>query len=309
MQIKKPMLAGTLESFDDLDFSNGKYYLGTPKLDGRRVLRINSEIVSRRFKPIPNPFVCEQLLLCIPDNADGEVCVGNTYAESGAITRLEGEPDFIFYWFDWVRASLEDTYEQRIENMREYHKLSVSDIGKTRLASVYSKRVVPLWPTKLSSIEEVKKFEEECLAKGFEGICLRTPDSPYKFGRSTAKQQWLLKYKQFNDSEAKILGFYEMMLNENEATEDKLGHTERSTKKEGKIPANTLGGFHVKDIYNGTNFDIGSGRGMTQELRQEIWDNRGVWLGKVIKYKYFGYGMVNKPRHPVYMGVRDKEDM
>lgn len=309
MQIKKPMLAGTLKSFDDLDFSDGKYYLGTPKLDGRRVLRIKDGIVSRKFKPIPNPFVCEQLLACIPENADGEVCVGNTYAESGAITRLYGEPDFRFYWFDWVVVDPTDTYEQRIAKMKQYHTLTKADIGKTRLANIYSKRVIPLWPTKLSSVEEVKAFEEKCLADGFEGICLRIPGGPYKFGRSTAKQEWLLKYKQFDDSEAEILGFYELMLNKNEAKKDRLGHTERSTKQEGKIPANTLGGFHVKDVHNSVTFDIGGGNGMTQELRQKIWDNRDKWLGKIIKYKYFGYGMVDKPRHPVYMGIRDKDDM
>ena len=56
---------------------------------------------------------------------------------------------------------------------------------------------------------------------------VRTPDSPYKCGRSTEREAWLLKIKRFEDAEAVVLGTYEGMSNMNEAGVDAFGRTKR----------------------------------------------------------------------------------
>lgn len=301
--ITKPMSAGTLESLDDLQF-NGQYYLATPKLDGRRALIIDSKLVSRAFKPIRNVYTAYVLECVLPECSDGEICVGKNFQDSGAITRIEGRPAFTFYWFDWVGDSLLEKYSSRIDNAFQYYKQQL--VGKN--ADFWRRHVTVLRPTKITSLKQFKEFEKQVLDDGYEGVCLRLPSSPYKCGEATAKSQWLLKWKRFKDGEAIIIGFYELKINKNKAQKDNFGRTVRSSSKDGKILGNTLGGFKVKEIKTGVEFKIGSG--FTQVLRKEIWDNQNLWIGKIAKYKHFAQsGVKNKPRHAVYLGLRDKDDM
>lgn len=138
-------------------------------------------------------------------------------------------------------------------------------------------------------------------------VMLRHPDGPYKHGRSTAKEGWLLKVKRFEDSEARIIGFSELMHNANEAKRNELGHLERSSKKAGKQGAQVLGSFIVKDLKTGVEFDIGTG--FTASQRQELWNVGDNLLGRIIKYKSQPTGVKDKPRFPVFLGFRDNRDL
>ena len=153
----------------------------------------------------------------------------------------------------------------------------------------------------------VKEFQEAVLAQGAEGVMIRSPNGKYKQGRSTLKEQILLKLKNFEDAECTIIGFEEKMHNNNVAKTDELGYTERSMSKDGLVPANTLGALVVHSDEWGE-FKIGTG--FDDKLRKEIWNNKGEYLGKLAKFKYFaveaGY---NKPRFPVFLGCRSKLDL
>jgi hypothetical protein len=115
------------------------------------------------------------------------------------------------------------------------------------------------------------------------------------------------------DSEAVVIGFEEQMSNQNEAEKDAFGRTKRSKALEGMVPANTLGKFLVKEVGNtpwqGQEFAVGTGKGLTLKLRQEIWDNRVKYIGKTITYKYQPHGVLNLPRLPVWKGFRDLRDL
>jgi len=196
--------------------------------------------------------------------------------------------------FDYVKDDLKKGYKDRIQDMMQLK---------------FPGHIIKLLiPKKIKNYNDLKKFEKDCIAKGFEGVILRTPDSPYKCGRSTAKQEWLLKLKRFTDDEAVIIGFTEKLHNDNETTKDAFGHTVRSSHKENKRPAETLGALIVRDIKTDIEFEIGTG--MNDELRQKIWNDKDNWISKIIKYKHFSLsGVKTKPRFPVYLGVRDKDDM
>ena len=45
------------------------------------------------------------------------------------------------------------------------------------------------------------------LNAGYEGLMLRDPNGIYKFGRSSVKENILLKVKEFMDDEAEIIAF------------------------------------------------------------------------------------------------------
>ena len=116
------------------------------------------------------------------------------------------------------------------------------------------------------------------------------------------KEGGLWKLKRFEDSEAVILGFDEEMHNANEATTDNLGHSKRSSHKANKTGKGVLGALKVKDVGTGVEFDIGTGFDASE--RAHIWTSRKAWMGLTVKYKFLPIGVKDKPRHPVYLGLR-----
>jgi len=136
---------------------------------------------------------------------------------------------------------------------------------------------------------------------------IRTPLGKYKCGRSTLKEQILMKLKRFHDAEAKVIDFEEKMQNENVQERDEFGLAKRSSKKDGLVPANTLGALIVEDLKTGVRFNIGSG--FDDELKKEIWLHKRKYKNKIVKYKYQSIGVKNAPRFPVFLGFRSKLDI
>ena len=77
------------------------------------------------------------------------------------------------------------------------------DALKTCVKGIPNVRVVP--QVLVHNEEELRAFEEKCLAEGYEGAMVRSLEGPYKCGRSTVKEGYLLKVKRFEDGEAEIL--------------------------------------------------------------------------------------------------------
>ena len=273
------------------------------KLDGIRAVVLNGQLLSRSLKPIPNKYT-RWLFEDDPryEGLDGELIVGSptdphcfNKTTSGVMSE-EGEPDVHFYVFDQIPeycgmkldAPFHKRYKDLVENLPLEHVVLVEQ------------QVV-------NNLEELSTFEERCLDEGYEGVIIKDMDSPYKYGRSTVKEGYMLKIKRYKDSEAKIIGYEELMANENEAFINELGKTERSNHKENMVPQDTLGALIVEDIKTGVQFNIGTG--FDQATRDVLWATGKELIGKVVKYKYFGYGQLDKPRHPVFLGFRDKRDM
>ncbi len=295
--ITRPMLAETLNVLEDIKFP----VLVSPKLDGIRCVIVGGKALSRKFKPIPNDFVRNWLEANLPSGIDGELLIkGKNFNEvQSGIMSEDGEPEFEFWAFDHVDGALDEAFSARYERLAKY--AAQRSFAATNLKLVPHKLVF--------SVAELLDFEEECLAQDYEGVMLRSPDSGYKCGRSTLKQAWLLKLKRFADSEAVILGFEELQTNNNEKVKNELGLSKRSSHKAGKVGADTLGKFKVRDLTSGVEFEIGTGEGLTQALRKEIWDARDKYLGKLVKYKYQPAGQKNLPRFPVWLGFRDERDV
>lgn len=118
-------------------------------------------------------------------------------------------------------------------------------------------------------LDTTKKLVEA----GKEGLILRNPEGLYIPGRS-----WdLLKVKLFDDTEAEIIDYY---------------------PGEGKY-SGMVGGLVCK-LSDGTEFECGSGlKDSEREDPPEI--------GKKITVKYMGLTDAGKPRHPIFISVRDYE--
>ncbi|KAJ3354044.1 hypothetical protein GGF32_002718 [Allomyces javanicus] len=297
--VTKPMLAETV-----LDPSGIRFpVLATYKVDGIRALKHCGDIKSRTLKAIRNSGIAGQLARVLPEGADGEILVGQNFQLTTSTVMSYSTsvpPDTKFYWFDWVHESLGEPYCARVQRIREYM------VGRAGEIAACGVRIVPLYPTLIRNRDELGAFEQRAIAEGFEGVIVRDPSGPYKCGRSTLRQGWMLKIKQFVDDEAVVIGSDELMHNGNEATRDERGHTKRSQDAAGMVPGGVLASFRVRHR-DGTVFNIGTG--FTAADRERLWKVREECIGKWVKYKSFPIGVKDAPRHPVFLGFRDPDDM
>ena len=291
---KGPLLAGDATGLN-LRFP----LIASPKIDGIRCCMVNGEAMSRSLKPIRNNHVRTLLErnASLLNWLDGELTVGDSFnGTSSGIMSIQGTPDFTYHLFDRIQEDV--PFHDR------YRQVAAMNLP-------YFCKVLPHIP--IHSQERLDAYYEEMLLLGLEGIMLRDPYGRYKCGRSTEKEGILLKLKPFEDSEARIVGFEELMHNENEAQTNALGLSQRSTAKDGKVGGNTLGKFLVVGTqeahYIDVEFAVGTGIGLTHELRQKIWDCREAYLGKMIKFKYQKVGSIDKPRIPIFLGFRDERDL
>lgn len=284
----KVMLA-TDADYDKLRFP----LIATPKLDGIRAYVRGGVVLSRSNKPIPNAYVQRVFGQLRFEHYDGELIVGSptsktVYNEtvSGVMSK-DGEPDVQLYAFDHLQ-NLEAGWLDRVRTIEPKAKVKVHEFEL------------------ITNMDSLTYYEEVCLLKGYEGLILRDPNGRYKQGRSTANEGLLLKMKRFVDAEAEIIGFEERMHNANQATVSETGHTKRSSHKANKHGRGDLGALVVRGM-DGVEFNIGTG--FTDADREKIWSNRERLLGQLVKFKYFPVGVKEAPRHPVFLGFRDRRDM
>jgi DNA ligase-1 len=306
---KEPMLAVSLlppevECTDETVFAAMRklHYpvLATLKKDGVRGLRLNCTLLSRSLKKIPNKSIAARSLI-LPGGMDVELwnkSLEYNEIQSIVMSREHVASDQIqFHIIDWyIPECLGMSYVERMARVAGL---------MPEMPSEYVKFGPPVV---CQNAEQLFAFEQLVIEEVGEGICFRTPNGPYKFGRSTLKEQWLVKLTRWKYDEAEIIGFNEEMENCNAAGTDARGKTERGHSIFNLVGRNTLGAFRVKNAADQV-FPIGTGVGLTDVCRKEIWDSRDSYLGRVIKYKAKAHGTKVLPRSPVFCGFRDRSDM
>ena len=297
----EPMLAASI------DTKKGQHHSQLPypgvlsaKLDGIRCMNKEGVPLSRKFKPIPNTYVREMLSHEELHGLDGElITFTNGFMDSfntiqsKIMTDRGGKPDFKFFVFDkWDWPTL--PYISRVAAYKEQCR-----------RYMFKHRFLKAVPTHLvADAGEVDVLTQGFLDGGYEGSMFRTPDGPYKFGRSTFKEGYLVKIKPFERAEGTVIGFEEQMANNNEATEDAFGRTKRSSHKANKVGKGTLGNLILMTKEWGE-VRVGAG---TAAMRAEIWANQSKFKGKIVTFKYQAIGMKDSPRIPTFVGFRHKDD-
>lgn len=139
--------------------------------------------------------------------------------------------------------------------------------------------------------KELLAYFQECMDKGFEGVMLKTLDTPYKFKRSSN----ILKLKPCVTYEGVIVGDYE-------------GRT--GTKREGQF-----GGFVIELPPNGVCTRVGGG--FNDALRAEIQlAGAATYTGKIIEIEAQpdpltpdGLTVDGRARFPVFVRFRSEKDV
>lgn len=298
----KPMLAVNMPvSISEDAIKAMKFpFLGSPKVDGVRCLVIDGVAYSRNLKRIRNLHVQSLLGRAEYNGFDGELVVDNpndpdVYRKTNsAVSTIAGTSAVKLYVFDDVSV-INMQFKNRVEVLKNRVEVLDPEIV----------RVLP--QQEVGSYQEILNLEAGLLQEGYEGVMLKGVHSAYKLGRTTLREGTFFKVKRFSDSEAVVLGFEELLHNNNTKTVSELGNSVRSSHREGMTPAGTLGALKVRDLLTGVEFNIGSG--LTAEERLEVWENQENYLHRVLSYKYFEVGVKDKPRHPVFKGFRAMEYM
>lgn len=284
---------------DTIDIKTLKYpLLVSYKLDGIRCIFRNGEMTSRALKQFPNVQLRKRFeglaKLANLNNVllDGELLSKSlTFNELSGLTRqLDKElpDDLYFYCFDIVhKEQFHIPFQIRIVNLHEL-KAPYVQLVKQNL---------------FNTVEEVNKYYEEALDWGCDGLILRDPNGKYKFGRGTIKEGLIFKMKPFQTFDADIIDVIQgtEVRKGAEKKINELGRSVTSKKKDDRVLIDKASAFVVK--YEG--LDLKVTIAMTDEEKEEVWQNRKKYIGRCIEYKGLLVGSKDLPRHPVFLRFRD----
>ncbi len=261
----------------------------SPKLDGIRCIMADGIAYSRSMKRIPNLHIQEELKKLRMHGLDGELMLhkGDFNDVQSAVMSVHGKPDFYFAVFDDWSVETGGFMERLASAENKVEDLNSSLVKFVRHSIV-------------NTPEELQLYWDECSEFGHEGAMTRTLNGPYKRGRSTLLQGYLIKLKVWHDAEATITGVEELFHNENEAELGELGQTKRSKAQDGLVAAGTLGAFCVTRA--GKKFKVGSG--FDNALREKYWKEKETLIGKTLTFKYLNLSKYGIPRHPIFKGIR-----
>lgn len=175
---------------------------------------------------------------------------------------------------DWNKRSCPHIQVDRSAFLEKTIKgLKLSRIEKSIYKLVNSKTEAVLW------------YDEVCKA-GEEGLIVKDPNGMYEWDRS----KFWLKWKPVIDVDLEIVGFY-------------------AGKPDSRLK-DTLGGcmFEGKDE-NGNFIRVNVGGGFTDEMRHEIWNNKGKYLAKIGKIEAKSISKAENATHfslrePVFIEIR-----
>lgn len=273
----KPMLAcSAIPELTEIRYP----VMASPKLDGIRCLIIDGVPHTRNLKEIPNRYIRETIKSWGVTGLDGEIMMNGDFNYVQSVVMSHQHPDeakFEYHVFDSfldLKGRFFDRYGTAC--------FAVNGCKDERV------KLVP--QDALNTPEQLAEYWARCVQEGYEGVIIRDPKGPYKWGRSTPKQGWMSKLKHFHDDEAVVIDFEELMHNNDTS----------SKKLENMVPGNTLGALIVQ--WQDKTFSIGSG--FNQAQRSLIWQNRAKYKGSKVTFKYQELSVYGIPRFPVFKSVR-----
>ncbi len=262
-----PMLA---QKFKDKKKKVVYPVLVQPKYDGNRMCHNTSEFWSRGGKDMVMECVKHLIIDTNGVTIDGEVILpGNLPLEETAQAVKAYKPGLseklLYRVYDIM---VDKPYTDRLKLLTEIVKKS-------------GNKQIVVAPTFVANNEaEVMKYHKQFVKEGYEGIIIRWSDEGYNIGHRSPS---LLKYKDFVDSEFKIIAVRE---------------GEGSDKGQAKFVCVTKNGDEFEAKPEGK-----------VEYKKEIWKNRKDYIGKWVTIRYQTITKKNRvPQFPVAVTVREEGD-
>ena len=286
--------------FDDPDklVPDGTEFILTTKLDGVRCVLINEENNPKFFsrqgqmfeglvelekeaRLLPTGFVYDGELLLNKDGLESK----DLYRETMKVVSADKEKlNVNFNIFDML--PIEDFKNGYCDKPAKKRKLDIMNLfDREDLSLNYMKEVKVLYFGE--NKDAINNLLDDITKKGGEGVMINLAESPYECKRSKG----LLKVKKMQTADVRVIGIEE--------------GTGKNKGKVGALKIEFIG--PDGNIYQN---DVGSG--LTDELREDFWNNQDKVLNKIIEIKYFEissnqngtYGL----RFPVFKWIREDKD-
>lgn len=313
----KPMLA------TDADLDKVKFpVLVFPKIDGVRALNVAGKLVGRSGKQFKNKLNTSFFSKLAFSGFDGEMVVdrikgsGICNETTSAMTTIEGHIQTRWCLFDRVIEGANET-DSFLKRYRQLEEVVSSILAREPELRSFLWVIPFKW---VHDKESLMETEIDCINQGYEGVILRDPHAPYKFGRSTAKEGGFLRMKQFMDAEIEITSVVEGKSNQNELRANPHGYAERSTHASNMVPNGMVGsilGRALQDsvdslgnvvIQKGSEVEVAAGK-LNHHERKYFFENQTAIIGRIAKFQFFPIGIKDKPRFPTFQSFRSKTDM
>lgn len=286
----KPMLA---KDFHDVATSvlEKQWWYASRKIDGVRCLMFvkDGEIhtSSRGGKNYDNStyhITCNpKLKKFMLDNPtlilDGELYVhGYSLQTLSGLARLKKETDkcdeLQYYIYDVVDTN--KTFEERLEILDHIKDELQLDFEPNKTFENGDLQIQMVPHVKVEGWVQIKKTHDSYVKEGFEGAVIRRPDKKYGVNKRTND---MVKVKEYQDGEFKIIGFSEGL-----RPEDMVFVCVTEDGKE----------FEAKPVG-------------PRELKHEYLERIDEIIGKMATVKYFSFSDGGTPTQPVLKCIRDYE--
>ena len=243
------------------------------KLDGVRVLALctknNVTLYSRNGKQFENfPDIEEQLSRVKhrisletkgPFVLDGEIVGESFQALMKQAQRKDNAKtkDMNYYIFDIVPLA---DFERGFWNAQQHKRTLMLEINQAEIEKETNLGIMPGMNVDLDTAEGhdiMRRFAEDAVAQGFEGIMIKDIGAPYECKRSS----FWMKWKPVMTVDLNIVGF-----------EEGTGRN-----------AGRLGAIICEGVDNDRNIRVNVGSGLSDADRDEYWHSRDDLLGRVVE--------------------------
>jgi DNA ligase-1 len=247
-----------------------------PKLDGVRVLAVvqgmNVSLFSRNGKEFANfPQIAKDIMLHRAAFQrglgsggrfvlDGEV-TGESFQKLMKQAHRKSDVEtggMVYNIFDIIPL---DDFQRGHWNAQQYKRFDILEQARGRLDdNPSSLRIVSGLEVALDGAEGhdiMRRYAEDCVAEGFEGIMIKAVDAPYVCKRS----DFWMKWKPVISVDLEIVGF-----------EEGTGRNE-----------NRLGAIICEGEDNGRRIRVNVGSGLSDSDRDEYWTSRNELLGHLVE--------------------------
>lgn len=296
--IKKQVDSGYVETLEELNtkklilpmlankYETMKHYIDTPifyvqpKLDGVRMLvgKVDGKIVmmSRTGKNVLH-------LEHIKNEVESLLGEGDFFDGENFSTELDFEQIT-----GMCRTSLQKSASSKDMKLIHFHIFDYFNISLTykpfeeRLRSLiyifekFTFKYIHFVETK--QVSDIKECHQNFVQRGFEGTIIRHPKGKYLIGE---RSNYLLKYKDFETAEYKIIGA-------NEA----VGRDRGTVIWVCELPTRETFNVRPKGTF---------------QARKKWYDNRSNYMGKFLTVQYQNLSPSGVPRFPVGLSIRDYE--
>ena len=243
------------------------------KLDGVRVLALCTKnrvtLYSRNGKIFENfPDIEEQLNLIKhrisletkgPFVLDGEI-VGESFQALMKQAQRKSDAktkDMNYYIFDVIPLA---DFERGFWNAQQHKRILLLSTNQEEIETQPNLRIMPGMTVDLATAEGhdvMRRFAEDAVTQGFEGIMIKDLNAPYECKRSS----FWMKWKPVMTVDLNIVGF-----------------EEGTGRNQGR-----LGAIICEGVDNDRNIRVNVGSGLSDADRDEYWSARNDLLGRVVE--------------------------